>query len=38
MPDDDMSEAGSEVSSGTIRRGLQIIKEHAPKNVYRPST
>ena len=38
MLDDDMSEAGSEVSSGTIRRGLQIIKEHAPKNVYRPST
>ena len=38
MPDDDSSEAGSEVSSGTIRRGLQIIKEHAPKNVYRPST
>ena len=38
MPDDDMSEAGSEVSSGTIHRGLQIIKEHAPRNVYRPST
>ena len=38
MPEDDMSVAGSEVSSGTIRRGLQIIKEHAPKNVYRPST
>ena len=38
MLDDDMSEAGSEVSSGTICRGLQIIKEHAPKNVYRPST
>ena len=33
-----MSEAGSQVSSGTICRGLQIIKENAPKNVYRPST
>ena len=26
------------MSSGTICRGLQIIKEHALKNVYRPST
>ena len=35
--DDNMSEAGSETSNGTIRRGIQIIKDHAPKNVYQPS-
>ena len=33
-PRDDLSDAGSEMSGGTIRRGIQIIKNHAPHNVY----
>ena len=36
-PDDNMSDAGSEASGGTIRRGIKIIRDHAPQNVYQPS-
>ena len=36
-PRDDLSDAGSEMSGGTIRRGIQIIKNHAPHNVYQPT-
>ena len=35
-PEDNLSDAGSEMSGGTIRRGIQIIKDHAPHNVYKP--
>ena len=30
------SHAGSDISGGTIRRGINIIKDHAPDNVYQP--